>query len=71
MSNAQLIRKINRSFGAVYEMGDAALDVLTDQPNYRKWLDAGHGDDYLAKLDKVELTALLEDIQSVVEDYAW
>ena len=71
MSNAQLIRKIGKAYGAVYEMGDGALDILTDQPEYRKWLDAGHGDDYLEGLDKVELTALLEDIQSVVEDLAW
>ena len=71
MSNEQLIRKIGKAYGAVYEMGDGALDILTDQPEYRKWLDAGHGDDYLEGLDKLALTALLEDIYLVIEEYAW
>lgn len=71
MTKAGLIDEIHEAFGAVYDMGDGALDVLTEQPEYFKWLDAGHGDDYLLKLDEQQLVLLLEDIQSVVVECAW
>ena len=73
MTKDELIVRVGEAYGAVYELGDYALDILTDQPNYFKWLDAGHGDDYLQQQDVAELELILEDCERVVmamEDYA-
>ena len=71
MANEKLIRKIQKGFGAVYEMGDDALDALTTMPHYRKWLDTGMTDAHVDGLDKRDLQKLYEEIESVLLDLAW
>jgi hypothetical protein len=66
MKNA--IKRINKAFSAIYDMGDSGLDYLDRHSAVDVALIQHFYDETLDKLTPAELTLLAEQLEEVVSD---
>jgi hypothetical protein len=62
------IKRINKAFSAIYDMGDSGLDYLDKHSAVDVALMQHFYDETLNKLTKAELKQLAEQLEEVVSD---
>jgi hypothetical protein len=62
------IKRINKAFGSIYDLGDTGLDYLDRHTAVDVALIQHFYDDALNKLTKAELVQLAEQLEEVVAD---
>ena len=62
------IKRINKAFSAIYDMGDSGLDYLDKHTAVDVALIQHFYDETLDKLTKAELKLLAEQLEEVVSD---
>jgi hypothetical protein len=67
MSKA-VIKRINKAFGKVYDMGDSGLDYMDRHVALDADLMQHFYDETLAKLSKAQLKELAEQLEEVASD---